>query len=891
MDIDENDLLYSNVFIPQPELNNEISNESNEEFKKFYKQEESFNKEKKLKDTLDRMSIRSLYLNEDTDSNSILNSNRFNADNASIKSLNKSKLSEALPSRRTKEIVTYVSVDSRDRDKLLYKTPSHFEIFLGKTFYNVKSIKLASVEFPNTNAVINSNNNKIYWRNLEDIKEDTINAITQTYPTYDVSLRIGSYISGSLQTEISNKLATIKRKDGNSDYHYFLVTLDVDTDIVTFTSLILSQLENNPIKTTINSTALRITAQNHGYENGEYIYLVGAKTLAGIPSTTINAKHKIALVDLNTFDIEINIKAGETLFGGGNTVKSGRIAPFQLLFGENSKTVAQNIGFPLENSSQLINTYIKSITNFYQAIITTKTPHLFQSNFDYIGKSCTFNGSGTVPTLDGGNKLITRIISSTSFAIQISNKLVATSYRTGQITFNGTTFDIESINNQTSSTILIETFTDHNYSLDDINTTITLYDTTTTPTIDGNHKIYQILDTKTFVIPGEIPSGGEILTSVKPGNSGSIPRNKPLTTKTVKITNAIPGPKLYLTCPNHELQIGDTFMIYNLITTPPISNTILTVLTVPSSDTIVIDKPINYIDTVNIDSEIAYIGTGLFSVSFPNHGFNNIVSIQNTTLPIGQTAGNLLILQTQLPHNFTDGELVRISKTDCDPPIDGSYDVSYINSDTFTIPYSFAIKESGTSGIIGFAQDFHLYGATDVGGILSSNINGFSYDVRDIIDENNFTFYKQNEPAHSTEKGGGNSLYISSLLHGFNGQQTNTKNNLLNRSINLEGENYSFLCCPQLSTMLNTGNVKDVFARITLDQSPGNMVFSYLSNPKTFDTVPLHRLENLEFSVLNYDGSFYEFNDLDYSFTLEITEVIDITDSFNISSKRGIVDN
>jgi hypothetical protein len=91
--------------------------------------------------------------------------------------------------------------------------------------------------------------------------------------------------------------------------------------------------------------------------------------------------------------------------------------------------------------------------------------------------------------------------------------------------------------------------------------------------------------------------------------------------------------------------------------------------------------------------------------------------------------------------------------------------------------------------------------------------------------------------------------------------------------------------------MLNTGNVKDVFARITLDQSPGSVVFSYMSNPKNFDTTPLNRLEDLEFSVLNYDGSFYEFNDLDYSFTLEITEVIDITDHFNISSKRGIVDN
>jgi hypothetical protein len=69
------------------------------------------------------------------------------------------------------------------------------------------------------------------------------------------------------------------------------------------------------------------------------------------------------------------------------------------------------------------------------------------------------------------------------------------------------------------------------------------------------------------------------------------------------------------------------------------------------------------------------------------------------------------------------------------------------------------------------------------------------------------------------------------------------------------------------------------------------MVFSFLSNPKEFLEAPLDKLDELEFSVLNYDGSFYDFNDLDYSFVLEITEVIDVTDAFNFSSKRGMIYN
>ena len=91
--------------------------------------------------------------------------------------------------------------------------------------------------------------------------------------------------------------------------------------------------------------------------------------------------------------------------------------------------------------------------------------------------------------------------------------------------------------------------------------------------------------------------------------------------------------------------------------------------------------------------------------------------------------------------------------------------------------------------------------------------------------------------------------------------------------------------------MMNTGDVRNIFARVILDQSPGSMVFSYLSNPKTFDKVPLDKLDELEFSMLNHNSTLYEFNDLDYSFTLQITESIDVTDSFNVSSKRGIVDN
>jgi hypothetical protein len=249
------------------------------------------------------------------------------------------------------------------------------------------------------------------------------------------------------------------------------------------------------------------------------------------------------------------------------------------------------------------------------------------------------------------------------------------------------------------------------------------------------------------------------------------------------------------------------------------------------------------------------------------------------------------LVQTQLPHNFADDQMVRLAQTTSVPSVDGGYNIKVKSSDTFTIPYSFPLTSNGNSGITNFHQDFYIYGSKTVGGVNPNYINSNLFTVRDIIDENTFTFYNNFQQASSIEIGGGSNVYISSLLHGFNGEQRNTKNSLLNRSINLQGENYAFLCCPQLATMLNTGNVRDVFARITLDQSPGSMVFSYLSNPKRFDTVPLNQLNELEFSILNYDGTYYEFNDLDYSFTLEITETVDVTEGFQVSSRRGVTDN
>jgi len=877
-----------------------------------------------------------------------------------------------------------VSIDSRDRDKVTYPLASKFSIFLGKTFYNVREVRLVSVEFPNTNAVINTSNNLVYWINKEDIQLDVIDNITKTYPVYKAALRVGSYVVNSLQTELTKELGLIKRSNPSKPfYHYFVVTLDYDTDVVTFISLILSQLKVNPLSTIVNTGIITANAPNHGFSTGDSVYILGATTLAGIPGTTLNGFHTITVISSSIFQFEVNINASDSLTGGGNTVQTGTSAPFQFLFGEYPNTVAQNIGYPLEDSSALITTNISSITNFYQVEITTIGAS-FVTNFDYIGHQVTLVNTGATLNNNGssGNTIngvhnISNVIDSNTILVSLSASIYSTIYvtqtennngtgdvvsatsgyvvgyvvsQTGNnivlpsilnksdnyykgwwikvtsgdainnvrqivgytsstntivvnssftvnlatndtcylysaptIVFNSTVYNITSIKNYNTNCVLFTFFTPHHYSYTDIGNNVTFYNTTSNPVFDGTRTILGIPNANSIYTAGYILTGGEVTTTT-PGSIGYIPSYNLLTTKTLNIANVEIGSLTYITTTTqHGLSIGDSITINNLKITPSLSGGIYTVYSIPDTYTFTINFNSTNIDVNSIST--SYIGTDLITLRIPQHGFNTIILVTNGP------AANTVVITTQLPHNFTSGNLVRIMQTGISYIDNSSYTITVLTSDTFkisvTLPLGYIVNS--TTGILGMSNSFRLYGCPIIGGIAPKFLNNVRFTINKIIDANTFNFHLYNAFATSTQTGGDN-IYISSFIHGFTGTQTNTKNDVLNRSINLEGENYSFLCCPQLSSMLNTGSVKNIFARITLDQAPGTMVFNFLSNPKTFETIPLDKLDNLDLSMLNYDGTNYIFNDLDYSFTLEITEVVDMSDNFNISSKRGIID-
>ena len=54
MDTDENDLLFTNTFIPAPELQSEVLSENSSEFRRYYERERSINEEKRLRESIEK---------------------------------------------------------------------------------------------------------------------------------------------------------------------------------------------------------------------------------------------------------------------------------------------------------------------------------------------------------------------------------------------------------------------------------------------------------------------------------------------------------------------------------------------------------------------------------------------------------------------------------------------------------------------------------------------------------------------------------------------------------------------------------------------------------------------------------------------------------------------
>jgi len=126
-----------------------------------------------------------------------------------------------------------------------------------------------------------------------------------------------------------------------------------------------------------------------------------------------------------------------------------------------------------------------------------------------------------------------------------------------------------------------------------------------------------------------------------------------------------------------------------------------------------------------------------------------------------------------------------------------------------------------------------------------------------------------------------NDLYANELPYNNVGQIVQLSNNALQ----LSGNSYIIVECSQLSTITSVGPIKDIFAKILLSGLPGTVLYnSYVCVPKVFYE-PIAELSSLEFTFYSPDGSLFDFNGVNHSFTLEITTITNILNNTHLTER------
>lgn len=90
------------------------------------------------------------------------------------------------------------------------------------------------------------------------------------------------------------------------------------------------------------------------------------------------------------------------------------------------------------------------------------------------------------------------------------------------------------------------------------------------------------------------------------------------------------------------------------------------------------------------------------------------------------------------------------------------------------------------------------------------------------------------------------------------------------KRINFAKHNYFYICCPELSTVQNTGCVTDAVTMVYWQDNPtGISVNSFVPTTKVFDP-PIPTMSELHVSIYHPDGLAVDFNGADHTFDIEI---------------------
>ena len=823
-----------------------------------------------------------------------------------------------------------VSIDSRFRDKTVYEFPNDFVIPLDREYTSVQRLEIVSIEFPNTDFVINTNNNK--FRIILPGTYLTNSQIAGDEPFGEQILEItpGNYTVDSLLTEIENE-ASIKgyciKGVYNSDTNivkFYLFSWSFDGGITLLPNA--TYRKNTPgsndqrievatgifnHKVTFRDTPVSPLTFSARIANA----IIGDDSILlfdnfqglynGVPGYIIDGFYEIiniffSLTAGNTIDLD------ETPSGGGALTVT-----VPLGFYRSMAEMAQVIEAALNATSVLI-TYEVRIDTSNRFVISG------DSDFDILWST----GPTTPGMADFLQYIITDDTGGSSYAAQEYRPIwyqaraidLATNRGVCELqdTDGGSPDRLTLINN--GARIYATTNFGFDFESSDTFGDVLGFPERFTTTLMNNP--VALIPTAVTYLAG--PGGGGIRDTTPP---------------------------TFFTVVDHGLDDGDLVFIRTEsaeFVLERISPTERIEVTVIDSDTFSVEQLI-FLPATTDPSYVQIIpaNSGNFTTkTLMLEDVNLIIAnggIEFAVPPFPTTTLNF----TATAHGFVVGNTVRITGLSTQPPLtffdnESIFTISAIpDANTFTVTFSNIISfvtESTipttiiSSNIVTANHKRHkletgdpvkFYEVEDVGGLVDGNFNDKFRNVT-VIDENTYTVELDAYPTF-TETGGGINIRMVSQIsraseddppfdvgspliqYGLQQVHSNTVRDDgvdLYKAPNMDGEAYAFLTsktlqlAPTETVKETTNNVKNIFAKIQLNEPPNSMIFnSFISNDITFIDRLLPNLRDIQFTVKRPDGTLYDLNRRDFSLTLRITEVTNRLSNAAFNSQSGKIDD
>jgi hypothetical protein len=281
-----------------------------------------------------------------------------------------------------------------------YPDANNYTLDLKKSFTNIVRIELVTSEVPyidfNIKNTINSSNNTIHWKYLED--GDYI---------YSANINQGNYTPTNLILKLQEKMNLVERISSTETtkiFNIFKINFDNNSEEMKFTAFKNNLLPNSLTiekDITLGTEVLKLNIkQNNNFINiGDTIIISGSIKIGDVPASVINTSHVVYDVNNETdiYSVIIPVDSDKSYNdinitgSGGQNIKIQIPARVSLLLNQ-LNSIGSLLGFKNVGESFAVTPYLHIISNF--------TDYIEPIIFDEIGNK---NPSSSLINLNGNN--------------------------------------------------------------------------------------------------------------------------------------------------------------------------------------------------------------------------------------------------------------------------------------------------------------------------------------------------------------------------------------------------------------------------------------------------------------------------------------------------------